>query len=395
MPCLRALIVAGCAVPALAAEPVFEQFPLFEAGTGGYETYRIPGLVVTAKGTVLAYCEARKSASGDWGPIDILLRRSEDRGKTWSAPQKVGRAPKDFVKNPVALKQKLAKPDDVTMNNATAIADRSGAIHFLYCIDYARCFYCRSDDDGKTFGDPLEITNAFAGFRPDYDWKVLATGPAHGIQLKSGRLAAAVWMSTGTGGHGHRPSAVATIYSDDGGKTWLHGAIIARHDAEFINPNETCIVELPDGRVMVNMRSESPQHRRLLSCSADGAAGWTKPAFHEQLLEPVCMGSTVRLDDKRILFANPDNLLVGGKDGKPGKNRDRRNLTVKVSEDGGKTWPLSRAVEPGLAGYSDLAVGPDGTIYCLYERGDVNGRMFHTRELSLARFNSAWLTARK
>ncbi len=72
-----------------------------------------------------------------------------------------------------------------------------------------RCFYIRSDDDGLTFTKPVEITATFDQFRPEYDWKVLATGPAHGIQLKSGRLLVPVWLSPGTGGHAHRPCVTA------------------------------------------------------------------------------------------------------------------------------------------------------------------------------------------
>ncbi len=191
---------------ASAEEPILEKSDLLEANTGGYAHYRIPGLVVTKKGCLLAYCEARKTTKSDWGTIDVLMRRSTDGGKTWEPPRKIMTPPKDATKNPVALTQKLGRPDDVTVNNPVAIAvNRTGAVHFLYCVEYARCFYQRSDDDGLSFSEPVEITQAFEGFRPEYDWKVLATGPGHGIQLSSGRLLVPVWLSTGTGGHAHRP----------------------------------------------------------------------------------------------------------------------------------------------------------------------------------------------
>ena len=97
---------------------------------------------------------------------------------------------------------------------------KAGVVHLLTCVEYCRCFYQRSDDDGATFSKPVEITKAFEGFRPSYSWQVLATGPGHGVQLKSGRLVVPVWLSTGTIGNGHRPSVCATIYSDDDGATW-------------------------------------------------------------------------------------------------------------------------------------------------------------------------------
>src|SRR6185312_9179104 len=110
---LLALLV--CTSPAFAAEP--EKIDLFRAGVGGYKLYRIPGVVVTKAGTVLAYCEARESDRGDWGTIDILLRRSTDGGKTWDNPRKIADVPGPKTKNPVALAQKLANTDDVTYNN--------------------------------------------------------------------------------------------------------------------------------------------------------------------------------------------------------------------------------------------------------------------------------------
>ena len=106
-----------------------EKIDLFEANTGGYARYRIPGIVVTAKRTVLASCEARKSASGDWGTIDILLRRSTDGGRTWGEAQKLSDLPGPKQKNPMALKQKLATHDGVTRNNCVQVADRAGPAH--------------------------------------------------------------------------------------------------------------------------------------------------------------------------------------------------------------------------------------------------------------------------
>jgi sialidase-1 len=395
---LTLVAAGGCGS---SAQPVstFQRIDLFTAGTKGYELYRIPGLVVTPKGTVLAYAEGRKTGRGDWGAIDIMLRRSEDAGKTWNDQQVVARVSGPLSKNPVALAQNLGTEGAITYNNPVAIVDRrKGAVHFLFCIEYMRAFYMRSDDDGKTFSEPVEITATFDEFRPEYDWKVLATGPGHGIQLKNGRLIVPVWLSTGTGGHAHRPSVVSTIYSDDAGATWKRGDIVVQHSEEFVNPSETVAEQLADGRVMLNVRTESKRHRRVIATSPDGATGWSEPRYQEELVEPICFGSLVRLSGagdgrpNRLLFVNPDNLRKGSSDGEPGKNRDRKNLTVQLSEDDGKTWKVKKVLEPGWSGYADINVGPDGRIYCLYERGGIGDDHFRSAYLTLATFNLAWLS---
>jgi sialidase-1 len=218
----------------------------------------------------------------------------------------------------------------------------------------------------------------------------MATGPGHGIRLSNGRLLVPVWLSTGTGGHAHRPSAVSVISSVDHGRSWKRGEIVVA-DPNPVNPSETAAVELADGRVMLNIRHESEPHLRGVSVSRDGMTGWSPMRLDEALPEPVCFGSLARLsrrpgeDKDRILFVNPHNE----------KGRERRNLTVKLSEDEGRTWPVSRSIEPGTSGYADLAVGADGTIFCFYERGTAGGGSTNPRSLCLARLNREWLTGGK
>ncbi|MFO0280790.1 MAG: exo-alpha-sialidase [Acidobacteriota bacterium] len=371
---------------ALMAEPVKKQ-EIFQSGTNGYALFRIPGIVVSKKGTLLAYAEARKSMRGDWGPIDIVLRRSTDKGATWSPMKTIARVEGPKSKNPVALAQNLANPSDVTYNNPVAIADRkTGTIHFLFCLEYMRAFYMRSDDDGENFSKPVEITSTFEAFRPDYAWKVLATGPGHGIQLRNGRLLVPVWLSLGTGGHAHRPSVTSTIVSDDNGKSWKRGAIAVPDTPEFVFPNETTAAQLSDGRVMLNVRSESTAHRRLIVTSPDGTGNWSQPRFDSALLEPICFGSLLSLGGKRLAFANPDNLDKTGGAAVAGKSRDRKNLTVQFSQDNGQTWKAKIVIEQGWSGYSDLAYGKDQTIYLFYEDGAQGGNAYQTASLQLAQF---------
>ena len=395
-PKLLLLIFLCLCVTAAAAEPFIEKLDLFKTGDDpAYKIYHIPGIVVTAKGTVLAWCEARKKG-GDWDDIHILLRRSTDDGKTWSAPKSIADVPGPKAKNPFSLRMKNVDPNDVTYNNPVLIAGRDGTVHMVFCLEYMRCFYQRSADDGVTWSTPVEITGAFEGFRKSYDWKVLATGPDHSIELRTGRLVVPVWLSTGTGGNAHRPSVTATICSDDHGATWHAGEIAVPCTDEWINPNETVAIELADGRVMLNVRSESKAHRRLITVSKDGATGWSTPKFDDALLEPICMAGIVRYSTEssggknRILFSNPDNLSRADGKEEPGKNRDRKNVSVKLSADEAQTWPVNKTIEPGASMYSDIAVTHAGTILCFYGRGTKPG--FAGDALTLARFNLEWLT---
>ena len=395
-----AALALGIASPAVfAGAPELTKATLFEGDQGGYRMYRIPGIVVTRKGTVLAYAEARRKTGGDWDTIDLVMRRSTDGGSTFSPPRVAVRVTGKVDRSPVAMERKQGEPTDVTYNNPLAIADRNGTVHFLFCLEYMRVFYTRSRDDGETFAPPVEITRTFDAFRPEYSWRVVATGPGHGIQLSNGRLLVPVWLSLGTGGNGHHPSVSATVYSDDHGATWHRGEIAVPGTPQFPDPSETTAVQLVDGRVMLNVRTEARENRRTVVTSQDGAAHWSPPRLQQDLPDPVCFASIVRLSTRktggksRLLFSNPENLTRA--DGRETVSKDRQNLTIHMSYDEGETWPVKRTVEAGIAGYSDLAVLPDGTVLCLYESGSAQPGGFPNRLLVLARFNLEWLTGGK
>lgn len=348
----------------------------------GVTLYRIPGIVVTSAGTVLAYCEARRDSRSDWGEIEVHLRRSVDGGKTWETAQRIAHRGKRIEGNP---RKTSGGEHEQTVNNPVAITDRqTGAIEFLYCINYAQCFSMRSTDDGRTWSEPVEITATFERFRQWYPWKVIATGPGHGIQTQSGRLVVPIWLAYGDVGD-HKPSAAATIYSDDHGKTWRAGEIAVPDEGDFGDPNETMLTELSDGRILLVTRSVSAANRKLITTSPDGAANWSTPVFHDQLWEPICMAGITSHPSApgTLIFSNPHSL-ARDKDGKeiPAGRGRRHNLSVKLSFDDGKTWPVNRTLEPGPSAYSDLTVLPDGTVLCLYE-GD--------NTIRCARFNLEWL----
>jgi sialidase-1 len=381
-----AFLLCLCAVAQQPTRPYgaenFTSTILWTGGVGGYATYRIPGIVSTKRGVLLAYSSARMGTS-DWADIDIVMRRSIDRGNTWSASRRIAGETQGTTDNPVAI------PDYQT-----------GAVHFLFQHNYERAFYMRSDDDGKTFSKPIDITAVFEKFRSEYDWRVIAPGVGHALQLRNGRLLVPLWMSTGapTGpnSRAHRPSAVATIYSDDHGKTWERGAIIVNSSDEIPNPSESMAVQLADGRILLSIRNESTKNRRVFSISPDGATNWSKPEFDQGLFEPICAASIVRFGtspadpDPRILFSNPDSAKLPVANPKRA-NRPRQMLTIKLSADNAKSWTQHRILDPGVAGYSDLAVDREKNIYVLYEEGAIRGSETNNTHTILAKFPIDWL----
>jgi sialidase-1 len=357
---------------------MFEQSTVFEAKTLGYVTTRIPALVAR-ESTLLAFGVGRHDWH-DWSHTDILLRRSVDGGATWQ---------------PLQI---LVQGKGAVVDNPTPLVTREGRVHLLYQQNYEAVFHLTSDDGGQTWTTPRDITAAFIPFRNDYAWQVVAPGPGHAIQHSSGRLLVPLWLCNPTTPKkppgDHRPSCVATIYSDDDGRSWQRGAIVADTTAQIRNPSENVLVELSDGRVMMNIRSESTPRRRLISTSADGATQWTTPQFHDALYDPVCMASSLRgagpADHPVLLFCNPDSGQL--RPAAPGaKVYPRQNGVLKASFDDGKSWPIARVLETSLFGYSDLAQLPDGTLCCLYETGTISGNKGTITHLACTRFSWQWL----
>jgi sialidase-1 len=375
---LLPVIVFSLVVPLFPAETVPSRVDVFTQGYAGFVSYRIPGIVVTAKGSVLAYCEARKFTGSDWDESEQHLRRSTDGGRSWGPAQQIAHfGPRQVPRNPHGKEaaENIGGADQQTVNNPMAIAGRDGVVHYIYCVEYMRCYYLRSDDDGLTWSKPVEITSAFEEFRQGCDWGRIATGPGHGIQLRNGRLIVPVWMASHGTDKGAK-AAASVIYSDDNGKTWHGGDLATRSDADLRGVSECIATELSDGRVMLNIRNRNPANRRAAVFSADGVHGWSKPELLPDLLEPVCMAGLVTHPGTNaggqpfLVFSNPDTLdATGGGTAEPGARRERKNLTVKASFDDGRTWPVSKGVESGPSAYSDLAVLPDGTILCFFESG--------------------------
>jgi sialidase-1 len=368
--------LSGCkTVKVASSKSMFETFAVFEPIPGQYASMRIPALVVTKKGTLLAFCEGRITSASDWADMNLLMRRSIDGGKTWEPAV-------------VIASRQGNKP----VSNPTPIVDRDGTVHLLFQRGYEAAYHIKSSDDGKNWTAPTDITYAFEAFKPEFNWHALAPGPGHSIQLKSGRLLVPVWIAVTQGinpktkKRKHHPYRVGTIYSDDLGKTWKRGALIPE-SPEIHDPSETMAVELQDGRVMLSIRHGKKKERGI-SFSTDGISGWSMPTTDEELFDTGCMASIIRIPGPKgekngpLLFVNPDSRDI--------PKNPRANLTAKLSYDEGGNWTVQKVLNSGPSGYSDLAVGPDGTIYCLFETNTTSTGWNYS--LVLKRFNLPWLT---
>lgn len=330
---IRVLVILTVATvicgSAFAQEPV----DVFVSGEDGYHTYRIPALVVTKNGVLLAFCEGRKSSASDAGDIDLLVKRSVDNGSTWSDLRVVHEEGGDA---------------ETTIGNPCPIVDTdTGRVHLLFTRNNARAFHTSSDDDGVTWSEPREITETLNGF--DFPWTRVGTGPGHGLQLSGGRLLAPIWLNERIRVN-YRSAA---IFSDDHGETWKAGGLVG---PEIPDTNECMAVEMPDGRVYLNMRARDVKTRSV-AWSEDGGETWSIPSPDAGLPDPVCQACALRVGE-RIFFANPAG---------PG----RANLLIRVSEDGVETWDDFRAVHEGPAAYSDMVFLPaTNELLCLYECGE-------------------------
>jgi len=348
---------------------------LFISGENGYHTYRIPALLTAADGDLLAFCEGRRDTGSDTGKIDLLVRRSADHGATWSEPAVVWADGENTCGNPCPIFDP-ASGDVLLFSTWNLGTDREPAIITRQSQDTRRVFVLRSGDVGRTWGAAREITADVK--KPEWTW--YATGPGAGLAIErgphKGRLVIPCDHIEGEDRFSH------VILSDDGGHTWRLGGRIGP------GVNECEAVELADGRLLMNMRNhQRTETHRKIAFSADGGETWTRLQSDPVLLEPVCQAAIRRYrwpEAKKpgaILFSNPACTFFGA-------DKGRRNMVLRVSFDEAQTWPRARALHPGLAAYSDLAVAADGTICCLYEHGE---EVRHSERITLARIGGDWV----
>jgi len=337
---------------------------VFVSGEEGYDTYRIPALITTQNGFLLAFCEGRSSRS-DHAKNDLVLKRSFDKGKTWSE-----------------LKV-IAEDGDNSLNNPQAVVvSETGRIILMYQHypqgfgekevlpgvkgnTVCKTFMIYSDDDGSTWSEPEDITKDVK--RPK-EVTSIASGPGRGIELTQGKKKGRLIMPFNQGPYGEWK--VYAVYSDNQGKSWKYGDIAPAGTAGMAN--EVQMVELRDGTLMLNARSMEGNNHRLIAYSKDDGETWSALVEDTTLIEPQCQASIYRFNPYYTLFSNPASQT------------ERKNGTIRLSVDNGKTWQYSKTLYKGSFAYSCLTGINDLYAGVLFERDDYS-------KITFSRFPIKWL----
>jgi sialidase-1 len=352
--------------PVTAAEPDVEHV-LAVRGTGGYRQYRIPALAVSRQGTLLAAYDGRPNLDDLPNPIDLLLRRSTDHGRTWGGQQVVrtGGGLNGFGDPSLLVDVETGR---IFMFHAAGT--HAGYFEAVAGVapddDVQHCDLSFSDDDGLTWQHrritaQLKLRPPTHPGEPDITGIFAAAG--QGIQIHAGpfrgRLVQQFVVLAGGG------IMAASAYSDDHGDSWTLGELIGARTHGHA-PNENKVAALQDGRILLHSRGTP---RRLAATSDDGGATWSALRPVEDLPDPGDNGSLVRFDGLPSLPSLADDatgswLLATN-------NHDtalRRNTVLSLSTDNGSSWPAKLVLCPGSSAYSTAARLRDGNIGVLYER---------------------------
>lgn len=325
---------------------------VFENGEGGYKCFRIPTIIRSHSGALLAFAEGRQNTCQDNADVDIVLKRSLNEGKTWGPLELVQEDGPHTCGYPTALVDQQSGKIMLVFVGSHG-NDHHTAIYQQTSIDTRRIYLSYSEDDGKTWAKRIEITQQVK--KPH--WTYYGLGYTSAIQLKHPSHQNRVVIPAYHGEAGGDSNYVHLLYSDDFGQHWKIGA-----DIEQGGINETEIVELDDGRILLSIRNDFPQlDYRQSAISSDGGKTIDAQYFDDELYGPMCQASILKrkrsTKPSQLFFVNPDSKV------------SREFLSLRQSDDQGETWKTIELIHRGYAAYSDLIELPENQIACLYECG--------------------------
>lgn len=379
---LLVILTVSCCFTVVCAQ--YKKIPVFISGHEGHKSYRIPAIIDLPNGDLLAFCEGRVNGAGDFGDIDIVMKRSADKGKTWSAIHTIvnynnlqagNPAPVADLTDPAFPGGRLFLFYNTGNNHEGEVRKGKGL---------REVWYITSADGGYTWSDGINITTQVhrpnqPHVNPQYnfkeDWRHYANTPGHAIQLAAGKYKGRIYVaanhSAGEPADDGTDYRAHGFYTDDHGKTFH-----LSEDVRIAGGNEAMATELSGNRLMMNIRNQRGDiKKRIITLSSDGGATWDTTYFDNNLPDPVCEGSI---------------LTMGYKDGKAviafcnaADTTRRDNLTLRISTDEGKTWIKNYVIAKAAtnknddyAAYSDLVQLKKNKIGLLYEFDDYRQIVF-------------------
>ena len=356
---------------------------VFRSGESGYHTFRIPAIIRATNGDLLAFCEGRKNGSGDFGNIDIVMRRSTDGGKQWGELQVVAEFNDLQAGNPAPIID-LLNPDHpgrvwlfYNTGNCTEqqMRERMGLKETWYRV---------SDDHGINWQPPVNITAQVHKHSGNSslpgDWRSYANTPGHALQIMNGpfkgRLVVAANHSSGPPQGRFRDYRAHAFFSDDFGRTFQLSP-----DVDYPGSNESMAAELGNGGILLNSRNQSGDQKfRLISRSRDAGRSWDTTYFEKNLIDPVNQGSVLTLG------YSGKNAIIAHSHAQDSTRRN--NLMLHISRNDGRSWKPYLVIDQAPEGaskdytaYSDLVVFQTNRLGVLYERNGYREIVWRTIDL--------------
>lgn len=357
---------------------------VFVSGEDGHKSYRIPAIVSLPKGELLAFAEGRVNGSGDFGDINLVMKRSADGGSTWSGMQTLVNYDALQAGNPAPVldMHDPEYPDGVVYlfyntgnNHEWEIRERKGI---------REVWYIKSVDLGKTWLQPVNITaqvhrpqqpQIHSGYFFQEDWRSYALTPGHAMQFQYGKYKGRIFVpanhSSGSPQDQFRDYNAHGFYTDDHGKTFKLSQSI-----DIPGSNEAIAAELSGNRLIMSIRNQRGDIKsRIIAYSSNGGSSWDTTYFDERLPDPVCQGSILTLG-----YYN-NKAIIAASNAADTKRRD--NLTVRISYDEGVHWDKNILIDKAendqkldWTAYSDLVVINNRTLGVLYERDNYAAIVF-------------------
>ncbi|WP_083852717.1 LamG-like jellyroll fold domain-containing protein [Pedobacter arcticus] len=349
---------------------------VYQPGDAMADSYRIPAIATAKDGSLITAIDKRNNSDGDLrknGNIDITIRRSTDKGATWSAALTIAGDGTNYCYSDPSLVVDKSSGDILCLFNGNTSYGASNA------SDYVHLFQSRSTDNGITWSAATDITDQIYGANCSNPisktWLGLFISSGSLTQLNSGRILGVMPVRELSGNTGD-----FVLYTDDVGLTWNVSTNNAVPTSGG-NGNEAKTVQLDDESILMSIRT---YYTRRFNTSTDNGVSWGT-AYNNSLTDPGCNGDLIRYTSVKNGYNK--SRLIHSLPYSPG-NTTRKDVSLYVSYDEGVTWPIRKTIDPQASAYSSVCILNDGTIGIFYEDGEYGA----SYNLYFSRLSLKWLS---